>query len=118
MPDRSDLARILGDAAAQLDQLIAAAAIPEDLDALLPEFDRTQKQIRDATRDFEGPPSDAEAGAFAAWEQSAARLQVLVQDNLRLLDGKFGDLRKARSALRAYSTLDPHHKAQRLHKKL
>ncbi len=118
MPNTSDLARLLGDATAQLDQLIAATAVPEDLDALLPEFDRTQRQIREATRGFQGPPSDAEASAFAAWEQSAARLQTAVKDNLQLLDGKFGDLRVARSALRAYSTLDPHHTAQRLQKKL
>jgi hypothetical protein len=118
MPSRSDLTRILDDATAQLDQLIAAAAVPEDLDELLPAYDRTQKQIRDATLDFEGPPTDDETRAFAAWESSAARLQTVVKDNLQLLDGKFGDLRKARSALRAYSTLDPHHKAQRLQKKL
>ncbi len=118
MPPRSDLLRLLDEATARIDQLNAAAAVPEELARLLPELDQNFEDIRRATRDFEGPPSDDERRAFEAWEAAAARLQSRARDNLELLDGKFGDLRKARSALRAYSTLDPHHKAQRLQKKL
>lgn len=118
MPHRSDLVRLLDQATAQLDQLIAAAAVPEELDRLLPDLDRIQNDIRGAARDFAGAPTAEELRAFRAWETASGRLQTVSQDNLELLEGKFGDLRKARSALRAYSTLDPHHKAQRLQKKL
>ena len=118
MPDRSDLAQLLDEATTQLQQLIEASGVPEDLEKLLPHLDATQQNIRRATLGFRGPPTADEARAFRDWDAAATRLQTLVQDHLRHLDGQFGDVRKARSALRAYSTLDPHHKAQRLHKKL
>jgi len=116
----SDLTSLLSEAAAKLDEMTAAveAARDESLDELAPAVRHAEAAVREATRDWEGPPTTAEKAAFARWQEAAARLTEAVKERLGSVNGQIGDLHKTSRVLNAYASLKSHHVAQKLTKKL
>ena len=116
----SDLPSLLLEAAEQLDQMTAAVqdARDEALDDLALGVRRAETAVREATQDWEGPPTSAETDAFNRWQDAAARLTTAVKERLRSVDGMLGDLHQTSRVINAYATLQSHHVAQKLTKKL
>ena len=116
----SDLTSLLLEAAEQLEQMTAAVRTAQDqtLDELAPAVRRAEAAVREATQDWEGPPTTAETDAFTRWQEAASQLTVAVKERLSAVDGQLGDLHQTSRVINAYATLQSHHIAQKLTKKL
>jgi len=115
----SELVAQLRDYTSRLQELTAAVEAGDTgIASHLESLQASEKRIRAATRYWKGEPTSDEVSAFQDWNDAALRLRDAVNQGLEDLDGNLGDLRLAQTALRAYSSLNPHTKSQRIHKKL